>query len=84
MQVKLYLPRPKNATKRWKMNSEILCGVKPDLDNGVKAICDALVKAGWLHDDALVQRISIAKVYHAEQESPRYEIAIQVLPGWRK
>ena len=42
--------------------------VKPDIDNLVKAVMDALTTAGWWIDDTQVWSLSTSKQYAAKGE----------------
>ena len=61
-----FLP-PKSTSKKKRaemLNRDILPLKKPDIDNVVKAVCDALNGIAY-HDDAQVASIRIVKVYSA-------------------
>lgn len=61
-----FLP-PKSTSKKRKaqmLGGEVLPLKKPDIDNVVKAVCDALNGIAY-HDDAQVASIQIVKVYSA-------------------
>lgn len=65
------MPRPskgKTPTRLWHAS-------KPDLDNLVKAVQDALKGVAW-KDDTQVCCASISKVYAASDEEPHTEISI--------
>jgi Holliday junction resolvase RusA-like endonuclease len=71
-----YLPIPKSATKAQVVGmagKTILPSRKPDVDNILKAVLDALNGVVY-KDDARVHRTSCVKFYSAE---PRLEIAIR-------
>ena len=54
------MPRP----KRLKPGRYEPCITRPDVDNLVKAVLDALTEDGWWRDDAQVVRIYVSKDYH--------------------
>lgn len=58
LQARFWFPRPKSAKKDafWKIS-------RPDLDNLLKAIKDALTEAQWWVDDSQVSRIMMEKRY---------------------
>ena len=71
-----YLPIPKSATKAQiagMAGKTILPSRKPDVDNILKAVLDALNGVTY-KDDARVHRTSCVKFYSAE---PRVEITIR-------
>lgn len=73
-----YLPIPKSATKAQiagMIGKIILPSRKPDVDNILKAVLDALNGVAY-RDDARVHRTSCVKFYSAE---PRLEIAVKVV-----
>lgn len=72
-------PRPKNIVKRMG-SGRYWCERKPDLDNVVKAVGDALVTAGVLVDDTLVAQIAASKVVAADGEGPHVRVRLFVLP----
>lgn len=82
-------PRPKSVLKR--LGAGRLWGeTKPDLDNVVKAVADALVQACVLRDDTLVAQIHAAKYVAAHGEGPRVRVTlvglepIEVIPWPQK
>ena len=75
MQVSCYYPIPKSWPKRIKqgaIDEEVFPKVKPDLDNVVKAVLDALNGVVYL-DDAQVVNLVATKRYATE---PRVEVYI--------
>lgn len=81
LSVKLYLPRPKshygtgrNAAKV-KRSAPALPAVRPDLDNYLKAIQDALDGVLW-KDDGQVVQITAAKLY-ADGREPGATITVK-------
>jgi Holliday junction resolvase RusA-like endonuclease len=75
LRVEVYLPRPKSAPKR--DPGALRCGHRPDVDNVVKGIMDALMQAGWIHDDGQVWCLEATKLYHELGGVPRYEITLE-------
>lgn len=70
-----YYPIAKSASK--KKRQQMLAGLiwptkKPDLDNVIKSILDALNKVAY-HDDTQIVSLSVEKFY---SDSPRVEVAI--------
>lgn len=49
---------------------------RPDGDNVLKAVLDAVEKGGAVKDDAIFASITVEKWYAAEGESPRVEISM--------
>jgi Holliday junction resolvase RusA-like endonuclease len=76
-----FMPRPKqhygtgkNAGKL-KDNAPIWCSKKPDLDNLVKFLTDAMNKI-FFYDDSQICKLTAMKIY---DEKPRTEILIEEL-----
>lgn len=64
----VYLPKPKTSKNKHPI-------VRPDADNMIKSILDALNGHAW-KDDAQITRISFNKLYAKEKEKPRISIFI--------
>jgi Holliday junction resolvase RusA-like endonuclease len=62
--------RPKRLLRRLDPVGRIPHSSKPDADNVAKAVLDAMVKAGVLRDDALVNELTVRKWYAARDEGP--------------
>lgn len=74
LSVKFLMPRPgslKGSDRAWHLG-------KPDTDNLIKAIKDALTGICWV-DDAIVCRELISKEYAAQGESPGATVMIEVI-----
>lgn len=56
-------------------------GARPDADNVLKAVGDALEKAGVVRNDSQVVRASVAKAYARGDEGPRVEVVMRVAGG---
>lgn len=52
---------------------------KPDLDNVLKAVCDALQKAGVIEDDKQIAVHHASKVWAAADEAPAVHIRLWVV-----
>lgn len=52
---------------------------KPDLDNVLKAVCDALEKAGVIEDDKQIAVHHASKVWAAAGEAPAVHVRLWVL-----
>jgi Holliday junction resolvase RusA-like endonuclease len=75
MFVKAYLGIPKSASKKARLEMEAMVqrpAKKPDLDNILKVVADALNELAY-HDDKQIVSASIEKYY---SEEPRLEIVI--------
>jgi Holliday junction resolvase RusA-like endonuclease len=73
------LPRPARhygASGRL-LSREIACCRKPDLDNLIKAVLDALNDCGVWGDDAQVSSLSCVKRYVARDEQPGVLLTIE-------
>lgn len=76
-----YLPRPKahfRANGDLKPTAPIYHTGRPDLDNLVKAVLDALTNAGAWADDGIVALVSAGKGYGVQ---PGCEVKIEPLPN---
>lgn len=72
-----FMPRPKRLlTKRTAGLRDVPCIAKPDRDNLDKAVLDALVNAGILHDDSIVFDGGVRKVYADAGDAPRAVIRV--------
>ncbi len=74
--VRFYMPRPKRLCGKRAHPGAIPAPVKPDLDNLLKAVMDALVNAGILHDDCIVHTLAATKEYAELDNNPRAEIKL--------
>ena len=54
-------------------------GQKPDLDNVLKAVCDALEKAGVIEDDKQIAVHHASKVWASAGEAPAVHLRVWVL-----
>ena len=82
LMVKFYFPIPRSWSQKRQalaLNGELLPIVKPDVDNCVKLVKDALSMIVW-RNDAQVVLVTGAKFY---SDRPRTEIVVKVLerPG---
>ena len=71
-----FMARPKRLLRKKDPEEPLPCPKKPDLDNLVKAVYDALTTAGVWKDDAQVVRSDACKMYCAKGDEP--EAIIQV------
>lgn len=74
--VEFRMPRPKRLARRADPAGAIWCTAKPDADNLVKAVLDALTDDGWFADDALVVELQVRKVYHRKDGVPGASVEI--------
>ena len=63
LKVVFYLPLPKNKQSLSVRNESIEHSIKPDLDNLLKALMDAMTNVCIWEDDALVYKIESEKWY---------------------
>ena len=75
--LQFHLPRPKRLCRKSDPREAIPHTVRPDIDNLVKAVLDALKGIIW-SDDKQVWGIRAKKYYHAVDEGPHASIVIQV------
>jgi Holliday junction resolvase RusA-like endonuclease len=76
LEVKVYKPSLKSFSRKKKLQAEqgiLRPTSKPDVDNYVKGIKDALNKVIW-KDDSQIVSLQVSKWY---SEKPRIEVAIQ-------
>lgn len=74
--VEFHLPRPKRLLKKKSPTGEIPHLAKPDLDNLIKGLKDALKGVLW-SDDALVYKYDdCGKYYCAKGGQPRVELTL--------
>nr|WP_262905680.1 RusA family crossover junction endodeoxyribonuclease [Hymenobacter siberiensis] len=75
-----YLPVPKSWTKKKKAaHYGMLHRSKPDADNYLKAICDAMTEAKVFTDDGQVAQMVARKWYVLEGEYPRLGFTLHTL-----
>ena len=75
MELRIFLSIPKSASNKKKASmlvNDIMPGKRPDIDNILKVVCDALEKLAY-KNDSLIVRILAIKEY---SEKPRLEINI--------
>ena len=77
--VTAYLQRPKKFFRQKDPDGPIHCTSKPDLDNIVKLIEDAMNKYVY-RDDAQVCYVTLGKFYCEKSGRPRTAISIELLP----
>lgn len=70
------LERKKCNTKKRGDNPPLYATKKPDLDNLMKSLCDALNGVVW-KDDVQVCEVSLVKVIHAASEAPGVDVEIR-------
>ena len=78
LHVTAFGPRPKSMLKRLGTGAQWRT-TKPDLDNIVKSVSDALVKAGVLRDDVLVARIEAQSYVCPEGDTPSTFVCVAAL-----
>ena len=80
MRVVFWMPRPKRLLRPKDPDGAIWHTAKPDRDNLMKALKDALTLDGWWLDDSQVCAGPVFKVYHAKGGAPGASISIQAIP----
>ncbi len=87
--VDFHFPRPKTFNKRTRdaygATKKIPIGpviftAKPDPDNALKAVLDAMTDCGYMRDDAIVADVGAAKFYAGTGEPPG---AVVTVYAWR-
>jgi len=66
--IQAFFPRPKNMVWKKKKMVPLEHVSKPDLDNVIKIVLDAMVRAGVLDDDSQVCYISAQKSYVGNEQ----------------
>lgn len=79
LHVTAYFQRPKRLLTRKASENRIHHTAKPDSDNILKIVCDALVMAGVVRDDSVINHMAITK-YYAAKGAPA-EVCI-LLDSW--
>ena len=82
MYITAYFPVPKSTTKKDReriRNKELFPMKKPDIDNIVKVICDALNGIAY-HDDKQVVKLEVRKLY--TEDEPKVVVALGLYDGY--
>lgn len=74
------MPRPKSMTRKKGPNPRYWSAKKPDVDNLMKSLQDALTGIVYA-DDAQIAAAVIRKTIAADCESPRVEVEVFALPS---
>jgi Holliday junction resolvase RusA-like endonuclease len=83
LQLVFLLPRPKSMVWKTRPMPRAWHQAKPDLDNLVKAVKDALKGLTW-RDDSQIGRVVAVKWYASIDEPPGVEVEIDFMPGFEK
>jgi len=78
--IEFRMPRPQSHyTARGELRSrEVGCAKKPDLDNLIKAVLDALTEVGLWRDDGQICSLSSVKRYIRQGEKPGARIEVSL------
>ena len=68
--------RPKRLTRKKDPKTRLWAPIKPDFDNVVKIVCDAIQRAGVVLDDKLVVDGRCLTMFTAIDEAPCVEISL--------
>ena len=68
--VAFFFPRPARLSTKNSPDGQIPHTAKPDADNALKAVMDALTQLGMWRDDALVCSTIVEKLYAAKGQAP--------------
>lgn len=73
-----YMPRPKSHFNKngLKPNADKWHSSRPDIDNLIKAVLDALTDSGAWEDDSLVVNLAVQKLYTEYQENVGCQVTI--------
>ncbi len=69
--------RPKRLLRKKDPEGRMPCDVKPDIDNVIKCVLDALVMGGVIRDDKTVWKVSSEKVYCSKEEGPFVRVVVE-------
>jgi len=70
-QCQFFMPRPDRLMRRRDPDGPVDCDTKPDLDNLIKAVMDAITQTGLWHDDGQVCDFGESgKWFHAKAGAP--------------
>ena len=78
LSVTFVMPRPQRLLTKGKRDQTVLHDHKPDLDNLLKCLKDALKGLAW-RDDSQVAQLRACKVYAAADEQPHCELYVDVM-----
>lgn len=92
LSIKVYKSIPKSYSKKKTqmcMNGTIRPSVKPDLDNYIKAVKDAMGgdkdnKIVWYDDSLVVEYFDCGKYYAGKGELPRVEIMVETIREYKE
>jgi Holliday junction resolvase RusA-like endonuclease len=79
LNVTAYFKRPQRLMRKKSPANRVHHTAKPDADNVLKIVCDALVKAGVVKDDALINQQVCTKYYAAKNAPPE---VVVMLDSW--
>lgn len=75
--LKFIMKRPKSKHRRKDLDQRYPHTKKPDIDNLIKGVFDALQKASVIREDSLIWRVSAQKEVASKSESPSIIIHIK-------
>ena len=78
LEVLFVLPRPQSMIRKTRPNPRTWHAKKPDVDNLLKSLKDALTGLAW-RDDSQVAQCRAAKVVASGDEQPHVEATIEVI-----
>ena len=82
LEVVIVHPRPKRAPrglKAWWGPGRVVKATRPDIDNGAKAVLDALDAGGLLSDDGQVVALTVCEWYAAEDEDSGVSVTARLM-----
>jgi len=77
LRVRAIAGRPKRLLRRKDPDARLWRTTKPDGDNVLKAVGDALVAAGVLRDDVLIVRQEVESLYARRDEGPSVQVWLE-------
>lgn len=81
LRIHFVMPRPKRLMRKKDPDGPLPCPTKPDLDNLVKAVKDAMTVDGWWRDDAQVVSHRCAKSYAEKGGATGAWIMVETVNG---
>jgi len=79
VEIEAVFDRPKRLLRKKDPSGLILHDKKPDIDNIMKSVCDALNGTGWWRDDCQVATCAVRKFYAEKVHSARLTVTIKEL-----
>ena len=79
VKIRFVMPRPQRLSRKKDPEGLLWHSQKPDLDNLIKAVLDAMTKGRWWACDSQVVRIGADKVFCEKARRPSIEMEVKAL-----